>query len=264
MFDLTMISSGTQPIPTPPECRGRPPKLPRFATYADLVAHNEQTPTFDDVKPKHRRTLVGVVAGGSLGALAFALGDATLARIGVGIAVATAVVAAVLGLRFLAEVAREHRSLIGEVHHLHTNELRAQTQRHHDESMATIERFVARNRINQQTIDALRSDLVSTVAALSRLQVKVARTQAEATLLSSRIEELERAVALREQQILTVMEGDEASEGAELFLLPRRAQFSRRGELPSAFEIWAFGANPVDVDVDMLPIVIDAPHHNAG
>ncbi|HSN44194.1 MAG TPA: hypothetical protein VLR88_09065 [Propionibacteriaceae bacterium] len=226
--------------------------------------HNEQTLTADDVKQTHRRTLVGVVSVGSLSALAFALGDSTLSRVGVGVAVMTAVIAAVLGVRYLAEVARENRGLLGEVRHAHANELRAQTQRHHDESMATIERFVARNRINHQTIEVLRNGLVATVGELTTLQVSHARTKAEAVERSERIEQLERAVEMREQQILTVMAGDEASEGAELFLLPRRAQSNRRGELPSAFDIWAFGTNPVDIDVDMLPVIMDAPHHNVG
>ena len=227
------------------------------------MAHNEQTLTVDDVKQTHRRTLVGVVSVGSLSAVAFALGDSTLSRVGVGVAVVTAVTAAVLGIRYLAEVARENRGLLGEVRHVHANELRAQTQRHHDESMATIERFVARNRINQQTLETLRNDLVVTVAELTTLQVRHARTEAEAVERRARIEELERAVEMREQQILTVMAGDEASEGAELFLLPRRAQATRR-DLPSAFDIWAFGTNPVDIDVDMLPVIMDAPHHNVG
>lgn len=223
------------------------------------------TEVSEDVKQAHRRALVGVVTIGSVVAIVCALvGPGWLAQVGVGVAIATAVAGAVMALRFLAEVARENRDAVHLASRAHSDELRAQTQRHHDESMDTIQRFVARNRINQQTIDDLRNDLVATVGELTSLQVVQAGSVTEAAALRGRIDDLERAVALREQQILTVMAGDESSEGAELFLMPRRAQVSRRSDLPTASDIWAHGVTPIDIGMDMLPIIMDAPQHNVG
>lgn len=187
-----------------------------------------------------RRITFAVLVVGSIASIALAFGPEWMVRIGVGVALVMAFVSVALSWRELERVHAAHRI---ELKALYSASME-QANRHHQESLAMVERFDARAEQLKETINRVTSELAAARSELSTmrgngawLRGEIAERQSRIFALESRISELETA-------------REDARDN--LIQLPRYGADVSQEDLPTAEELWSDGNHPTVVDLRML------------
>lgn len=195
-------------------------------------------------RPIERKLAFAVLAVGTIGCLLASFGPIWAVRVAVAVAAAMAYGAVALAWHELSVVRKAHRLQLKAAQ----DSVVAASDKHRADSIEMIDRFNARTAQLRDVITRLRGELSSARAELSSmrgnsvwLRGEVAERQARIDQLAERIAELESRLA--------------ASEGVTesvIHALPRFAASGRRGQLPTAAEIWPDGDFPTVVDLSAI------------
>lgn len=174
--------------------------------YTPPVAANTNPPS------PSRTTTLAVLVVGSILALGCAFGPAWLVRVGLAIAVLTAVASVLTTWRQMDRMVAEHTAQLQQLR----DEAREAAHRHHAESMAMIDRFAARTAAWKQEIAEARSEIEA-------LRADHAAASLDAEAKQTRISALNKVVADLEKQLRAAEQGAPA-----LATMPRRGVALRR------------------------------------
>ncbi|WP_040283426.1 hypothetical protein [Tessaracoccus massiliensis] len=189
-------------------------------------------------KSSERTIALTILAVGTVVSLASLAGNIWLVRAGVVVAILMAFAAFYVVVRQLRAERVAHAE---ELHH--EVELRSvQAERHHEESVAMIERYNARAENLKAVIAKLRSQLGAAKSELSSMRGNSAWLRAEVAERQARIDALEKRIA--------ELEAGRAEDTANIVDLPERAL------RPSIDEIWAEDEHPTMVDLAKLNLDI--------
>lgn len=191
-------------------------------------------------KSSERTVALTILIVGTLVSLASMLGNVWVMRGGIVVAILMAVaVAYVVWKQLRVERVRHAHEMRHEV------SLRAQqADRHHEESVAMIERYNARAENLKSVIAKLRSQLGAVKSELSSMRGNSAWLRAEIAERQARIEALAKRIA--------DLEAERQDEESNIVTLPGRAL------RPNIDEIWGEDEHPTMVDLaklnlDVLP-----------
>lgn len=185
-------------------------------------------------KQSHERTIaLTILTVGTVAALASMLGDVWALRAGVVVAILMAFAAVFVVWRQLTTERAWHAEEMK-----HEMDLRAkQATRHHNESVAMIERYNARAENLRAVIAKLRSQLAAARSELSTMRGNAAWLRGEVAERQARIEALEKQIAELE-----------AEDTANIVAMPRQ-------ELsPSIQDIWGADEHPTMVNLAKLKL----------
>lgn len=172
-------------------------------TLADVAAKN-QTQT----SPARRRTFI-LLCVGSVLAVGCAFGPEWLVRVGLGVALLTAVASVWMTWREMDRMVLQH---MGELKALR-DEAREAAHAHHVEMMVTIARFTKRQ-------EAYRAQIAEATAEIERLTADVAAVSLDAEAKQTRISALNKIVSDMEKQLSAAE--DEVVLAQHVMSLPRR------------------------------------------
>lgn len=209
-------------------------RRPKFG-YHDPVSGKRQAD-----RSVERRITLAVLVIGSIASIALAFGPEWMVRIGVGVALVMAFVSVALSWRELERVHVAHRIELKALY----NASMEQADRHHQESLAMVERFDARAEQLKETINRVTSELAAARSELSTMRGNSAWLRGEIAERQSRIHTLESRIS----ELETVR--DDARDN--LIQLPRYGVASEQENLPTAEELWSEGNHPTVVDLRML------------
>lgn len=187
-------------------------------------------------KSSERTVALTILVVGTLVSVASMLGNIWLVRGGAAVAILMAVaVFLVVGRQLRLERAAHAEEIKHEV------ELRSQqAERHHQESVAMIERYNARAENLKAVIAKLRGQLGAAKAELSSMRGNSAWLRAEVAERQARIEALEKRIAELEA-------ADGAEDTGNIVELPGRAVLH-----PSFEDVWGEDEHPTMVDLGKL------------
>lgn len=146
---------------------------------------------------RFRSPSFAVLCGGTVLALGLALASGWWLRAGLVVALLTAATVLVLTWREMDRVVAEHAAEVAELRaeaKLARDQARAAAHRHHEESMAMIERF------NQRQA-ALRSQITAGQQQAVKLQTELAASGREAQAKQNRIAALNRTIAQLQKEM---------------------------------------------------------------
>lgn len=188
-------------------------------------------------KQTHERTIaLTILAVGTIASLASMLGDVWALRAGVVVAIAMAFAAVFVVLRQL----KLERASMAEELKVQAELRGRQAERHHQESVAMIDRYNARAENLRNVIAKLRTQLASARSELSAMRGNAAWLRGEVAERQARVEALEKRIAELE-----------AEETANIVEMPRSAIS------PSIEDIWVSGEHPTMVNLTTLKAILE-------
>lgn len=182
-----------------------------LSTYTRRVAplsKSSKTPS------PRRPTFLGLCIG-TVAALACAVGPLWMVRLGVLIAIAMAVISVVSSWRQMDRMVTEHMAQLRELR----EQARQASSAHHQEMMATIERFTARSA-------SYKAEIARHRAELDELRAGLASANLDAEAKQTRISALNKIVSDLEKQLEQAV--DEVELARQVMSLPRRGVSGRR------------------------------------
>lgn len=190
------------------------------------VAHNSS----------ERNSALLILGFGSAAALASLFGNIWVVRAGVVVAVVMAAVALSVAFAQIKRIREEHNAALH-----HEVELRmAQSDQHHADSVAMIERFAARTDNLKAIIAKQRSQLGAAKAELSSMRGNAAWLRAEIAERQTRVDELTAR--------LEALEAEKLAEDTEdsIVEMPETAMY------PQVDDIWGDDEHPTLIDLRKL------------
>ena len=182
-------------------------------------------------KSSERNLALTILVVGTLAAIASLFGGIWLVRAGAVVAVAMALIAVALAWR---EMERERTAHQVEVRRQVALRV-AQASRHHDDSMAMLDRFNSRVANLKSVITTLRRQLGATTSELSGMRGNSVWLRGEIAERQSRID----ALTIRLAEL-------ESQKSANVIALPRHGMASQD---PRAEDLWADDEHPTMVDL---------------
>lgn len=208
------------------------------------------------VSPLRRISQVVLVAGTALAVLT-AFGPQWLTRVGVGLAVVTAIVACVYAWREIARGRRAHAAAQLSASQRHSAALTEERQ----QNGAVVDTLTYRIKAAQAEVATQRVTIAGLTTEVSSLRGDNAVLTHEIKMRDVRIASLRQTVRAREVE-LQVLLADE--DDAVVHALPRRVLAENTAALenvPAAAELWTDGDHPTVVDLRTLESAMILPNY---
>ncbi|MFV0430303.1 MAG: hypothetical protein ACK5KO_12870 [Arachnia sp.] len=183
-----------------------------------------------------------ILAVGTLAALASLLGGVWVLRAGVVVAIMMAFAAVWLSMLELRRERREHHEELRRQIDMRLSE----SDRHHAESLAMIERFSARTDNLKRVAGSLRRQLAAANSELSTLRGNAVWLRGEVSSRQARIDELCSEV----ESLATQVREMTAANDENVVDLPRHGVAAKLD--PDASELWGDDEQPTMVDISMV------------
>jgi len=193
----------------------------------------EQAARREPVSRSHRATQA-VLVGGSVLALAAALGPVWLVRAGVVVAVATCIVTCALAWRELAEARRRHAQRLLVADRRHGDVLRTERTRNGEVVDALTERLSSTAMVvvgQRSTITQLRGEVGLLTSERDGLREQVAERDSLIGLFRTSLREQEAVLLAVRAQQAALAEQISDSADAEVHALPRRRSAAEQSEV---------------------------------
>lgn len=214
-----------------------------------------------------RRTSQVVLVLGTVLAVGAAFGPAWLARVGVGVAVAAAVVACLFAWREVFGARRQHAQEVLRASQRHGQALREERTR----NAGVVDILTRRAGEAGLVIEGQRTVIVTLRAEVAGLHAEQEGLLTQLAQRDTTITSLRRTVGARQAELAALRDAvaaadSDAGSGAAVRHMPRRAlaeHESTWSEVPGADEVWRDGSHPSVVDLRMLDTAMVLPNYEA-
>lgn len=207
------------------------------AYNAGMAKHTQQ-----ENERTYALTILGIGTAVSLASL---IGGLWIVRAGVVVAILMAFAATWMAYSQLRREREAHRAEISrEV--IARKEL---VSKHHEDSMAMLDRFTRRHHTQQTQLASVRRQLGAAKAELATMRGNSAWLRGELAERQARIQQLTEQVAALEASLAEVTSAPDEAES--LVIMPRRGAASLS---PSAHDIWADDEHPTMVDLSSVQL----------
>lgn len=214
-----------------------------------------------------RRKSQVVLVIGTVLAVGAAFGPTWLARVGVGVAVAAAVIACLFAWREVFGAQRQHAQEVLRASRRHGEALREERTR----NAGVVDIVTRRAGEAGVVIEGQRTVIVALRAEVAGLHAAQEGWLTQLAQRDTTITSLRRTVGTQEAELAALRDAvaaddSDAGSGAAVRHMPRRVlaeQDSTWSEVPGADEVWRDGSHPSVVDLRMLDAAMVLPNYEA-
>lgn len=233
---------------------------PRTTAVSPTAVHTTAQPGRQAKTSALRRTSQVVLVGGTVLAVAAAFGPAWLVRIGVGVAVAAAILACVFAWREMSSARRQHAKDTLRASQQHGHALREERTRNGEVVDTLTRRMTEAGKVisgQQVVIGTLRTEVSGLRGDQVHLKSEIAQRD---TVIGS----LRDTVRSRDAELAALRDAEWGGEEASISHMPRRVLAEHEStwtEVPGADELWTDGSHPTVVDLQMLDTAMVLPNY---